>query len=146
MYYYNLIFLLIKYYIVEMEAELDPTGTIHLSEDVFKPEIKVCLLNQWKGAVIENFPIIKEILEETHRIKIVKDNSYDLVIDGVFSSAPIANNNSIKIFFTGEAKTPKIKGYDLSLGFDFLESSKNYVRMPLYYNYFTTKVTTEYTR
>ena len=45
----------------------------------------------------------------------------------------------IKIFFTGESVRPKLENYDISIGFD-------YIRIPLYYMYFTNEVSTEYKR
>ena len=109
-----------------------------------KPELKVRLLNQWYGANINNFGIIKDIIEETHIIKITKQDDYDLVLDGAFGSE-IYNNKAIKISYSGEAIPPKLEGYDLSLGFDYFKS-EHYVRLPLYYLYFGDLISTDFKR
>jgi len=57
----------------------------------------------------------------------------------------IVNPNAFKIFYTGEPTDPKIEGYDLSLGFDYLEN-ENYMRLPLYYLYFDDKLNIAYKR
>ena len=111
-----------------------------------KPELKVRLLNQWHGANINNFGVIKDILEERYIVKETKDDDYDVVIDSVFGYEPINNQRAYKIFYTGERLPAKLEGYDLSLGFDYLEDKNNYVRFPLYYLYFGEMISSDYQR
>ena len=113
--------------------------------DNSKPEIKVRLLNLYPDAVIEHFMPIKEALEEKHQIKITNDDDYDVVIDGVFGRLPINNPQAYKIFITGESIPAKLTGYDLSLGFDYINND-NYIRYPLYYIYYKALINTEYKR
>jgi alpha(1,3/1,4) fucosyltransferase len=108
-----------------------------------KPVLKVRLLNQWHGANINHFSIIKDVIEETHIVRITELDDYDLVIDGVFDYESLNNKNSIKISYSGEALSSKIDGYDLSLGFEYLDY-KNYIRLPLYYLYFNDLINSNY--
>lgn len=112
-----------------------------------KPVLKVRLLNQWHGANINQFGIIKEILEEKFTVQETQLDDYDAVIDGVFGYKEIRNNKSFKIFFTGEAKPAKLEGYDISLGFEYeLSDANNYLRLPLYYLYFGDLISSSYKR
>ena len=111
-----------------------------------KPEIKIRLLNQWGGAVISYYGIIQEIIEELYTIKMTNIDDYDLVIDGVFGQEPINNKDAIKIFYTDERIPASQEGYDLSLGFDYIEVGNNYMRFSLYYLYFGNKISTSYQR
>jgi alpha(1,3/1,4) fucosyltransferase len=111
-----------------------------------KKALKIRLLNQWPGASINNFRILTDIIAEKYNIVEVTDEDYDLVIDGVFDNKKINNQNAFKIFFTGEAIPAKLDGYDLSLGFEYLENQSNYIRLPLYYIYYNEKIDTNYNR
>ena len=104
---------------------------IERNQDV-KPEIKVRLLNQWDGAYIEQFIMLYKPLSEKYNVKIITTNDYDIVIDGVFGNLPIVNKNAFKIYYVGEAMPAKLDGYDLSLGFDYIDDPK-YARCQLYF-------------
>ena len=119
---------------------------ICVSEEKNKKELKVRLLNQWKGASLTRFEMITDVLEEKYQLTETNSDDYDLVIDGVFGNKSIKNKNAFKIFFTGEAIAAKIDGYDLSLGFEYLESNSNYIRLPLYYLYYNEKININYKR
>lgn len=119
---------------------------ICFSKDIDKRELKVKLLNQWQEASLSKFKIITDILEERYQVIETKSDDYDLVIDGVFGNEEIKNKKAFKIFFTGEAIPAKIEGYDLSIGFDYLENNPNYLRIPLYYFYYGNKIDTSYKR
>ena len=119
----------------------DATLAIEVSE---KPEIRVRVINQWENSIKAFFPIF-DIIAETHKIIEVKDDSYDLVLDGYFGGQAIVNKNAIKLYLIGEAFTPDINKYDLSLGFDFI-NKENYLRLPLYYLYYGKNISTEYDR
>ena len=99
----------------------------------------------WPGFTIEELPMIKEIIEENEKTIVIDHNNYDLMIDSVFGQRKISNKDSIKIFFTGESVRPKLENYDISIGFDYIDHP-NYIRIPLYYMYFTNEVSTEYKR
>lgn len=111
----------------------------------YKPELRVKLLNQWPNAKISDFYIVRTALESYFTLKEAKDNKYDVVIDGVFGNKIIDNSEAFKVFFTGESKPAKVKGYDLSLGFDY-KKEDNYFRYPLYYQYYNVNVTANYKR
>jgi alpha(1,3/1,4) fucosyltransferase len=111
-----------------------------------KPALKVRLSNQWVGANINHFSIIKDILEEKYTISITNRDDYDLVIDGPFDYEKINKKKAFRVFFTGEAIPAKIEGYDLSLGFDYIEGHDNYIRLPLYYLYFGDLINSDYQR
>jgi hypothetical protein len=114
-----------------------------------KPELKICLVNQWEGSSLyKHFKFIKEIFEEKGYFVRAWSNTKDcdVAIDGVFGSKLIQNEKAFKIYFTGEAEDPKLEGYDLSLGFSYLETEPNYVRFPLYYLYFGDLVSNDTNR
>lgn len=119
----------------------DATLAIEVSE---KPEIRVRVINQWENSIKAFFPIF-DIIAETHNIIEVKDDSYDMVLDGYFGNRAIVNKNAIKLCLIGEAFTPDINKYDLSLGFDFI-NKENYLRLPIYYLYYGKNISTEYDR
>lgn len=106
---------------------------------------RVSFINQWPGFTLEQLPIIKELLEERYARVIIDHNNYDLIIDGVFGDRKIARQNSVKLFFTGEAIKPKVDQYDLSIGFDYIDDPR-YIRIPLYYMYFSNKINTNLRR
>lgn len=108
-----------------------------------KPVLKYKLLNGWPGMRIEELYLINDVLREQFTLKEVKDG-YDLVIDNI-GEEKITNPKSVKIFFTGEAVHPKIDGYDISIGFDYIDSP-NYIRIPLYFMYYGPKLSTNYRR
>jgi hypothetical protein len=98
-----------------------------------KPVLVVKYINQWPGFSIDSLEMLKDLLDEKY--KIVNDqntDNYDLVIDGVFGKEKIKNKHAIKVFFTGEAIKPRIDGYDLSIGYSYI-NSPNYIRIPLIY-------------
>ncbi len=115
-----------------------------------KPQLKVRVINQHAKGRVD--AILKDILEEKYELKVRKSKTYlpfdnfDLVIDYCLGDAKIKDKNASKIFFTGEAMPTKLEGYDLSLGFDYLEDQSNYIRAPLYYFYFKEKVSADYKR
>lgn len=130
-------------WIVNLFSSLGPK--LKANNIVEKPELKVRLINQWYGANINQYRTIKDALEESYTLKIVQSDDYDLAIDGIFSNEPI-KKEAIKISYSGEAIPAKLEGYDLSLGFDYLESETNYIRLPLYYLYFGEMISTDYQR
>jgi len=107
--------------------------------------IKVSFINQWPGFELSQLPMIKELLEEKYHKIVIDHNNYDIIIDGVFGNDEISNKNSVKLFFTGEAIKPNIEKYDLSIGFNHIEHEK-YMRIPLYYMFYTTKISTNFKR
>ncbi len=110
-----------------------------------KPILKVKFLNQWPGFTLDQLPMINETLTEKYNVKVVKKN-HDVLIDGVFGDVPIdKDDDSIKIFFTGEARKHRVDGYDISIGFEYI-NKPNYMRIPLYYMYYGSKISTEYDR
>ena len=113
-----------------------------------KPELKICTVNTDQMHIYGELKFIKEIFEEMGYFVRSGPNSKncDVVIDSVFGSKKIVNDQAFKIYFTGEAEDPKLEGYDLSLGFNYLPEHKNYIRLPLYYLYFTNQVSDSYER
>jgi alpha(1,3/1,4) fucosyltransferase len=98
-----------------------------------KPTLTVKYINQWDGFSLEKLETLDDLLKEKYNIVNNQNtNEYDLVIDGVFGKEEITNNKAIKIFFTGEAIEPKLKNYDLSIGFSY-NNQPNYIRIPLNY-------------
>lgn len=108
------------------------------------PEIRVRVINQWENSIKPFYPIF-DIISETHKIIEVKDDSYDLILDGFFGEERIVNQNAMKLYYIGEAFTPDINKYDLSIGFDYIDK-ENYLRFPLYHIYFSKNISTEYER
>ncbi len=123
-------------------------NTQHKINSMFngKSILKIRFLNQWPGVNIDEFSFIKEVLEEKYELIITQLDDYDIVIDGLFGRQKITNQNAIKIFYIGEAEPARLKGYDLSLGFDYLEGEPNYIRVPIYYLSFGNKVNHQYKR
>ncbi len=119
----------------------DATLAMEVSE---KPEIRVRVINQWENSIKPFFPIF-DIIAETHKINEVKDNFYDLVLDGYFGQEKTVNSNALKLYYTGESLTPKTNKYDLSFGFDYIDK-ENYLRLPIYYLYFGKNISTDYNR
>jgi hypothetical protein len=109
-----------------------------------KPVIYYKLINGWPGMKLKHLPLIKEELQTNFTVK-KSNNNYDLIIDGPFFNKKIDNENSIKIYYTGEAVRPKIDGYDLSIGLDYIDHP-NYLRIPLYFMYYGAQINLDYTR
>ncbi|XVN40440.1 MAG: glycosyltransferase family 10 [Rickettsia endosymbiont of Argas persicus] len=99
----------------------------------------------WPSFELNHLPMLKEIIEESGRKIIIDHENYDLIIDSVFGQEKISKPSSIKIFFTGEAVKPNPDNYDIAIGFDYIDRP-NYIRIPLYYMYFTNDISTEYKR
>lgn len=99
-----------------------------------KPPIKIYCSNFWGSFNNDKkgLCIIFDVIEKYFSIIFTKQDEADIVIDSIFGYQKISNRKAIKIFLTGEATQPKLKGYDLSLGFDYINSEK-YLRMPNYY-------------
>lgn len=116
----------------------------------FEPEkneniLRVSFINMWPGFTIDELPMIKEIIEESGKEIVIDHKNYDLIVDSVFGEKKISNKNSVKIFFTGESVRPNPDNYDIAIGFDYIDHP-NYIRIPLYYMYFSNEISTEYKR
>lgn len=107
--------------------------------------LRVSFINMWPGFTIDELPMIKEIIEESGRKIVMDHKNYDLIIESVFGQKKISNKNSIKIFFTGESIRPNPDNYDIAIGFDYIDHP-HYIRIPLYYMYFTNEISTNYKR
>lgn len=131
---------------VDLDVDIDIYKVCTLSLDLdYKPEIRVKLLNQWKGAAISAFSMVTTALEPYFTLREAKDNNYQVIIDGVFGNQEIDNTEAFKVFFTGEVKPAKVSGYDLSLGFDYFKD-ENYFRYPLYYLYYKENISADKVR
>ena len=135
-------------------ADITP-GYLNCVTATHKPTILLKVINQYTTNPA-HFPMILNPLKEYFYIQETNSNNYDVIIDGPFANNGVvadAHQNAkidyiekpdaFKIFFTGEPTHAKVKGYDLSLGFDYLEDD-NYIRYPLYYNYYFNKISTDF--
>ena len=122
---------------------------------ITKPTLKARIINNpgqtFNGNNIGNFALFKEILEEKYYFKTTEADDYDLVITGTDGNTAINNKKAFKVFYVGEPVPAKLKGFDLALGFDYLEDHQNYMRLPVSYIFFPTnflkeKINTSYKR
>ena len=104
-----------------------------------KPILKVRIINFQAGTIFAHFPAIKDILEEKYDFEATESDDYDLVISGTSGHEPITNKKAFKISYIGEPEPARLEGFDLALGFDYLEDHQNYVRFPLYYISFSNE-------
>ncbi|NRB11367.1 MAG: alpha-1,3-fucosyltransferase [Rickettsiaceae bacterium] len=107
--------------------------------------IRVSYINQWPGFELSELPMIKELLEEKFNKVVIDHQNYDLIIDGYFGEEEISNKDAVKLYFVGEAFRPDIEKYDLSIGFNRITHEK-YMRIPLYYMYYSDKISTNFKR
>ncbi len=111
-----------------------PRGyTKHSSTDFNngKPTLRIRILNRPPK---EHIPMLTfdRILKEKYNLIYVKDDSYDLVIDGPHENKPIGNQKAVKFWYTEEAVKPDLSKYDLSIGFDNIDDPR-YIRIPYVY-------------
>jgi alpha(1,3/1,4) fucosyltransferase len=124
-------------------TQLDNEATLEICPET-KKDLKVRVINQWNNTVGE-FKVFFDVLAEDFNLIEVSDDSYNLVLNGLFDNKPITNPNAVRLYFMGEAFTPPIQYHHLSMGFNHYDAD-NYLRFPLYYLYFKNNVTTEYER
>ncbi len=96
-----------------------------------KPTLRIRILNRPSREFIPMLTFDR-ILKERYNLIYVKDDSYDLVIDGPHENNPIGNQKAVKFWYTEEAVKPNLKEYDLSIGFDHIDDPK-YIRIPYVY-------------
>lgn len=69
-----------------------------------------------------------------------------VIFVGPFGNKQVKKHpHTITIFFTGEATKVDPEKYDFAIGFEHLNNS-NYLRIPLYYQYFEDKINVNYSR
>lgn len=101
-----------------------------------KPILKIRAVNMYNSFKFKDLSMIYEILSEKFTLIETIGDDYNIIIDGVYGNKKLIDKKyAIKIFMTGEAVPPKLKGYDLSIGFDYIDAP-NYIRIPLYYFHF----------
>lgn len=132
---------------IDFDSEFYTEKVCALDFDLnYKPALRVRIFNQWSHADINSFSfLLSEILGNYFSIEETHDSNYQIAIDGPFGNQKIDNPEAFKIFFTGEPRKLKTKGYDLSLGFDYLNED-NYIRYPLYYKRFTYNISSNYNK
>lgn len=121
-----------------------------------KQVIRVKYTHQWSEFKAEEIPLLFEIIDKNFYFENAPWYSYfyDLQVDGPFNKRKIKkfiiekivrNKNAAKLYYTGEAGKTEFTEYDMSIGFEFALID-NYIRVPLYYNYYREKVSTNYAR
>lgn len=91
-----------------------------------------------------NISYFLRLLEDYYSIVIVDKSEADYVFFGVWGDEHwFANDKSIKIFVTGENRTPDFNACDYAIGFENLDFGDRYLRYPLYYFYETAMKETE---
>lgn len=77
-----------------------------------------------------------KVLKRLCDVEIVDKMVADYVFYSVFGDDHLfANDHSIKIFYTGENRTPDFNECDYAIGFDHIYYGDRYLRYPLYYLY-----------
>lgn len=128
-----------------------------ISQNSSKPILRMKLANAYEGLTLETFPMLAEIFNEKYQVIIDNDN-FDVVINLPYRNEPVDYKNAVRLYYTGEvvilkrdSKTEveliKInpEEYDLAMGFDYIDHP-NYIRVPLYYTFYTNKVSTDFER
>ena len=111
----------------------------------YKPVLRYKFINCWAKIDLLQLRPLKEVLEKRVTLHHVR-KGYDIIISSVFGNKEIDDSSSIKIFYAGEAQKPQIDGYDLSIGFDYIETP-NYLRMPYYFMQdFASNISLDYKR
>lgn len=94
-----------------------------------KRKIRIAYVDMWTGFQSDVFPL-ERILKS--RFEIIHDeNNPDFVICGPFGQDYL-NYDCIRVLYLGEALSPDFNVYDYAIGFDYLEFSDRYLRMPIY--------------
>lgn len=114
----------------------------------YKPELRVKIVNYWTpNATISNYLDIFLPLRANFTLTDAQNDQYDLIVDGPFikphNDIFLNKPGILKLYITREAVTPKVKNYDLSIGFDYLKDD-NYIRYPLYFQDYQHSIATNY--
>ncbi len=91
--------------------------------------IKIAYADMWPGFQHQEFGL-ERILSRNYEVHIDQKNP-EIVICGPFGS-DFLNYDCIRLQFIGEGLSPNFNLYDYAIGFDHLEFSNRYLRMPLY--------------
>jgi len=77
-----------------------------------------------------------KLLEKHYKIDIVGKEDADYVFFSVWGNSHwFVPEHCVKIFWTGENRTPDFNACDYALGFERLQFRDRYMRFPLYYTY-----------
>ena len=97
-----------------------------------KRVVKINFAGFWRDLDPEsNF--FTNILKKKFEVEISDDPDY--LFCSVFSHRFVKYENCIRIFFSGECQTPDFNLFDYGMGFDYLDFSDRYFRVPLYLLY-----------
>ena len=113
-----------------------------------KPELRICALsNDANHNIYLEFKVFKEIFEELGYFvqPAENDSKCDVAINAGFPKKKVANPSAFKIYLEMEPKEPIFEGYDLAIGYIYSDLGK-YFRLPLYYLYFTDKISDQFNR
>ena len=128
--------------------------------DKIKETIRIRITNAYESFQLQHYPMLYEALSEIYdKVIITKDGEkYDLIINTAFRNKKLDDNKTPKIFITSEVVWPNQADskkweivkvtpdkYDLSIGYDYLDHPK-YMRIPLYYIFYTNKISTNFKR
>lgn len=98
-------------------------------------EIKISFINFWPTFEIQE-SLIYKILRKHFHIQITNMENADYLFYSVFGDDHwFAPQQCIKIFYTGENRTPDFNACDYAIGFERMEFGDRYFRFPLFYTY-----------
>lgn len=100
-----------------------------------KKEIKVSFVNFWPSFNIEE-SILYKILNNHFHVHLTNIEKAEYLFYSVYGDEHwFAPEKCIKIFYTGENRTPDFNACDYAIGFERLSFGDRYIRFPLFYTY-----------
>lgn len=100
--------------------------------------IKILFVDFWPGFKLEDFFLYK-VLKKNYQIELSEDP--DFLVFSEYSNNHL-NYDCVKIQYSAENIRPNYSVTDYAIGFDY-QSSNNYLRLPLYVEYFDNIFTLE---